>query len=64
MRASERKVKRQPERYTVGAEQVRKELGVFIDRAWDGEVIVITRHDRERCVLLGWRQYEAAFGGS
>jgi prevent-host-death family protein len=62
MGASEKKSKK-PERSTIGAEQARKEFGVVIDRAWDGEHIVVTKNSRERCVILGWREYQAAFGG-
>ena len=63
MATTERKGKHRPERSTIGAEQARKEFGALMDRAWDGEHFVITRHDRERCVIVGWREYQMAFGG-
>ena len=42
----------------IGADDARQQLGDVIDRAWDGERIIITRHERERVVVLGWRDYE------
>lgn len=46
----------------VGADEARQQLGEIIDRAWDGERFVITRHERERVVLLGYRDYERLVG--
>lgn len=42
----------------IGADEARQQLGEIIDRAWDGERFVITRHERERVVLLGFRDFE------
>lgn len=43
---------------TVGLEEFRRSLTEFGDRAWDGERFIVTRHDRERFVTIGWRDYE------
>ncbi len=42
----------------VSADDARKTLGELIDRATDGECIVITRHDRDRVVIISMRDYE------
>lgn len=43
---------------SVGLEEFRRSLTELTDRAWDGERIIVTRHERERNVLIGWRDYE------
>lgn len=42
----------------MASEEVRRTLTEVIDRAWSGETIIITRHDRERAVILSPREYE------
>ena len=42
----------------IPADDARKRLGELIDRATDGERIVFTRHERDRVVLIGMRDYE------
>lgn len=42
----------------VPAEEARQRLGELIDRATDGERIVITRNQRDRAVLISMRDYE------
>jgi prevent-host-death family protein len=59
MGASEGTVKDDGDETRVGADDARPALGQLMDRAWDGERIAITRHERERAVLLGWRTYVA-----
>jgi prevent-host-death family protein len=41
----------------IAAEEARSKLGDLIDRAWDGERLVVTRHDKDRAVLIGMRDY-------
>jgi prevent-host-death family protein len=57
MGASEGTVKDDGDETRVGADDARPALGELMDRAWDGERIAVTRHGRERSVLLGWRTY-------
>ncbi len=47
-----------PAETRVLASEVANTFGEIIDRAWDGERIVVTRYDRDRAVILGWREYE------
>jgi prevent-host-death family protein len=42
----------------VGADEARSKLGDLIDRAIDGERVVVTRHEKDRAVLLGMRDYQ------
>lgn len=42
----------------IPSEEVRRTLTEVIDRAWSGETIIVTRHDRERAVIISPREYE------
>lgn len=47
----------------IAAEEVRDRLGDIIDRAWDGERFRVSRHAKERVVILGVRDYERLVKG-
>lgn len=42
----------------IGLEEFRRTLTEISDRAWDGERFIVSRHERERIVVLGFRDYE------
>jgi prevent-host-death family protein len=42
----------------IAAVDVRNMIGELIDRAADGEPIIITRHERDRVVVISVREYE------
>lgn len=42
----------------IGADEARQQFGEIIDRAWDGERFIVTRHEREKVVVLGFRDFE------
>lgn len=42
----------------IGQEEVRRKLPEVVDRAREGERLIVTRHDRDQIVILGIKQYE------
>lgn len=47
-----------PAETRVAATDAKNTFGEMIERAGDGERIVITRNDRDRAVILSYRVYE------
>jgi prevent-host-death family protein len=54
-----REINAAPAETRIAGSEVSRSFGEIIDRAADGERIVITRYDRDRVVMLSKRDYDA-----